>query len=215
MAVDARQLSKGRPAVAAVKSSAPAPEGLSAPLFHSLIQRLQSGGRWVVLDLGAVHSATIRSLGQFRCRLEIVDLAEGLDSLNGEIDARRIRQRAEALLPARHTELTDVVLCWDLINYLNQPALNAVMECIALRCKRGALAHGLVYYSAKAMPDRPTTFVPVDDQHIVQLLKPGRERPAPRYTPEDLSRCMPRYSVERGRLLRNGMQEFSVQALKR
>jgi hypothetical protein len=37
---------------------------------------------------------------------------------------------------------------------------------------------------------------------------PGRERPAPRYTPEDLARCMPRYSVERGRLLRNGMQEF-------
>lgn len=192
--------------MAAVASNTP--EGLSAPLFSSLIQRLRSGGRWVVLDLGAVHSATIRSLGQFRCRLEIVDLAEGLDSLNGEIDARRIRQRAEALLPARHGEPTDVVLCWDLINYLNQPALNAVMECIALRCKRGALAHGLVYYSAKAMPDRPTTFVPVDDQRIVQHVKPGRERPAPRYTPEDLARCMPRYSVERGRLLRNGMQEF-------
>ena len=38
--------------------------------------------------------------------------------------------------------------------------------------------------------------------------QPGRERPAPRYSPEDLARCMPRYSVERGRLLRNGMQEF-------
>lgn len=206
MAVDARQLSKGRPAVAAVASSAP--EGLSAPLFHSLIQRLQTGGRWVVLDLGAAHSATIRALGKFRCRLEIVDLAEGLDSLNGEIDARRIRQRAEALLPARRSEPTDVVLCWDLINYLNQPALNAVMECIALRCKRGALAHGLVYYSAKAMPERPSTFIPIDDQHLLQQIQPGRERPAPRYTPEDLARCMPRYNVERGRLLRNGMQEF-------
>ena len=45
------------------------------------------------------------------------------------------------------------------------------------------------------------TFVPVDDQRILQRLGPGRrERPAPRYTPEDLARCMPRYSVERGRL---------------
>jgi hypothetical protein len=173
-----------------------------------LIQRLQSGGRWVVLDLGAAHSATIRAFANYRCRLEIVDLAEGLDSLNGEIDPRKIRQRAEALLPARGRESTDVVLCWDLINYLNQPALNAVMESIALRCKRGALAHGLVYYSAKAMPDRPSTFIPLDDQRIVQQVQPGRERPAPRYTPEDLARCMPRYSVERGRLLRNGMQEF-------
>ena len=204
MAVDARVL-KGPPAAAKGSST---PEGLSAPLFHSLIQRLQSGGRWVVLDLGAAHSATIRALGKYRCRLEIVDLADGLDSLNGEIDARRIRQRAEALLPPRRGELTDVVLCWDLINYLNQPALNAVMECIALRCKRGALAHGLVYYSAKAMPERPSTFLPVDEQRIVQHLQPGRERPAPRYSPEDLARCMPRYAVERGRLLRNGMQEF-------
>jgi hypothetical protein len=181
---------------------------LSAPLFHALIQRLQSGGRWVVLDLGAVRSATIQTFGQFRCRLEFVDLADGLDSLNGEIDPRRIRQCAEALLPARRGEAADVVLCWDLINYLNQPALTAVMECIALRCKRGALAHGLVYYSAKSMPERPSTFVPTDDQRILQHVKPGRERPAPRYSPEDLARCMPRYSVERGRLLRNGMQEF-------
>ena len=58
------------------------------------------------------------------------------------------------------------------------------------------------------MPERPSTFVPVDEQRIVQHTTPGRERPAPRYSPEDLARCMPRYSVERGRLLRNGMQEF-------
>ena len=205
MAVDARRLSNGPPAAAKPSS---APEGLSAPLFHSLIQRLHSGGRWVVLDLGAVHSATVRELGRFRCRLQFVELADDLDSLNGEIDARRIRQRADALLPARGGEPIDIVLCWDLINYLNQPALTAVMECIALRCKRGALAHGLVYYSAKAMPERPSTFVPVDDQRVMQHTAAGRERPAPRYSPEDLARCMPRYSVERGRLLRNGMQEF-------
>jgi hypothetical protein len=205
VAVDARRLTKGPPA-AAVGSSTP--EGLSAPLFQSLIQRLRSGGRWVVLDLGAAHSATIRAFGEFRCRLEIVELADGLDSLNGEIDPRRIRQRADALLPARGRELVDVVLCWDLINYLNQPALTAVMECIALRCKRGALAHGLVYYTNKMMPERPSTFLPLDEQRIVQHIPPGRERPAPRYSPEDLARCMPRYSVERGRLLRNGMQEF-------
>ena len=205
MAVDARRVSNGAPAAAKQSST---PEGLSAPLYHSLIQRLQSGGRWVVLDLGAVRSATIREFGRFRCRLEFVELADGLDALNGEIDPRRIRQLADALLPVRRGEATDVVLCWDLINYLNQPALTAVMECIALRCKRGALAHGLVYYSAKSMPERPSTFVPVDDQRILQHVAPGRERPAPRYSPEDLARCMPRYTVERGRLLRNGMQEF-------
>jgi hypothetical protein len=90
VAVDARQLNKRPPAAAQGSST---PEGLSAPLFQSLMQRLQSGGLWIVLDLGAAHSATIRAFGQYRCRLEIVDLAESLDALNGEIDPRRMRQR--------------------------------------------------------------------------------------------------------------------------
>jgi hypothetical protein len=204
VAVDARRASGGPYAA----PGAIAPEPLNAPLFHTLMQRLAAGGRWVVLDLGAAHSATIGSFGRFRCRLDIVDLATGLDTLNSEVDPRRLRQRAESLLPQRRNESTDVVLCWDLINYLNQPALAALMECVALRCKRGALAHGLVYYSAREMPERPSTFVPVDDQHIAQHAIVPRARPAPRYTPEDLARCMPRYGVERGRLLRNGMQEF-------
>ena len=72
----------------------------------------------------------------------------------------------------------------------------------------GALAHGLVYYSTRQMPQRPGSFVPLDDQRLVNMAAPGPERPAPRYSPEDLARCMPRYTVERGRLLRNGMQEF-------
>jgi hypothetical protein len=203
VAVEARQLG----GVAMRGATAP-PESLGAPLFHSLIQRLHSGGRWVVLDLGPARSATLRAFGRFRCRLDIVDLAGGLDALNGETDPRLIRQCADSLLLPRRSEPTDIVLCWDLINYLNQPALSALMECIAARCKRGALAHGLVYYSAKRMPNRPSTFVPVDDQHLAQVVTPSGERPAPRYSPEDLARCMPRYSVERGRLLRNGMQEF-------
>jgi hypothetical protein len=190
----------GRPAAAA--------EALNAPLFHSLIQRMESGGRWIVLDLGAARAATIRTFGRFRCRLDVVELADGIEQLRGETDPRVLRQRVEGLLLPRATEPVDIVLCWDLINYLSQPALTAVMECIAARCKRGALAHGLIYYSTRTMPEKPGCFEPVDDQRLVNMATGGPERPSPRYSPEDLARCMPRYTVERGRLLRNGMQEF-------
>jgi hypothetical protein len=204
LAVDARPLRSGPSGGLAVGTG----EALNAPLYQSLVQRLHAGGRWVVIDLGAPRSATIAAFGRFRCRLDIVQLVDGLDALNGESDPRRLRQCAEGLLLPRRDEPADVVLCWDLINYLKPPALTVLMDCIALRCKRGALAHGLVYYSARSMPPTPSTFVPVDDQHLAQVMKPPGERPAPRYSPEDLARCMPRYSVERGRLLRNGMQEF-------
>jgi hypothetical protein len=181
---------------------------LNAPLFHSLIDRLGDGGRFVVLDLGSVRSETVALLTQYRCRLEIADLGDSIDALNAEESPRRLRELAEAALPARRRESTDLVFGWDLINYLNRPALTAVMEAIAIRGRPGTLIHALVYYSARRMPQRPSCFVPLDEQRIANVGRPQPERDAPRYSPEDLASCMPRYSVDRARLLRNGMQEF-------
>jgi hypothetical protein len=190
------------------KAAGSAPGALNAPLFQSLIERLRGAGRCVVLDLGAARPETLRLFSEFPCRLDIVDLADGLEQLNAEQTPRGFRERAESLLPSRRREATDVVLCWDLLNYLNRPALSMLMECIAARGRRGTLAHALVFYSARKMPVRPSTFYPIDEQHLTSLAPAQAERDAPRYTPEDFTLCMPRYTVERARLLRNGMQEF-------
>jgi hypothetical protein len=186
-------------------------DALNAPLFHSLIERMHDGGRWVVLDLGPARTETLALLGQFRCRLDIVDLADGVDELNAEPDPRLLRERVEALLPPQRKEPTDLVLCWDLVNYLTRPAFAALMESVATRGRPGTLAHALVFYSAARMPARPGIFVPVDEHRLVNLSVQPEARNAPRYTPEDLAQCMPRYTVERARLLRNGMQEFLFQ----
>jgi hypothetical protein len=111
-------------------------------------------------------------------------------------------------LPLRRRESTDLIFCWDLSNYLKRPALTAVMEAIAIRSRPGSLAHALVYYSARRMPQTPSIFVPLDDQRVMNVGPPQPERDAPRYSPEDLASCMPRYAVDRARLLKNGMQEF-------
>jgi hypothetical protein len=177
-------------------------------LFHALVDRLGDGGRFVVLDLGSARTEVVRLLTQYRCRLEIADLADAVDALNAEEDPRKLRHLAESSLPTRRRESTDLVFCWDLINYLKRPALTAIMECIAIRSRPGTLAHALVYYSARRMPQRPSCFVPLDENRIANVGPPQPERDAPRYSPEDLALCMPRYAVDRARLLRNGMQEF-------
>ena len=184
-------------------------EALNAPLFHSLIERLQTAaGRVVVLDLGTARTETVALFGQFRCRLDIADLAEGIDALNAESDPKALRDKTEALLPPKRREPTDIVLCWDLLNYLRRPALATLMESIAARGRQGMLAHCLVFYSTPHMPARPGCYVPIDDSRLMNVASPQAPRNAPRYTPEDLGQCMPRYTVERARLLRNGMQEY-------
>lgn len=196
-----------------------APEALKAPLFVSLAEKMLAGGRWVVLDLGPAQAATIDFLNHFRCRLDIADLPVSIAALNNEEDADRRRQLAEAALPERVTESTDIVLCWDLLNYLQRPALTALMDRIAARSQPGTLVHSLIVYSGHKMPERPGPYYPVyspDDEtltstRLANIRMTGKEGPAPRYTPDDLKHCMPDYHIERAKLLSNGMQEFLFQ----
>ena len=201
-------MSIGRATSAAAPPAEPEAGTLNAPLFRSLLEGLDETRRVVVLDLGAVHSSTVELFGRFRCRLDIADLAQDIDSLNGSMERDERERIAEALLPARHREPADLVLCWDLLNYLERPALAALMRRIAMRSRIGTLAHGLIVYSDARMPGRPGRYAPGPGGALTDLAPAPPERPAPRYSPEDLSLCMPDYRIERGRLLRNGMQEF-------
>ena len=63
------------------------------------------------------------------------------------------------------------------------------------------------------MPPPMPTDMPITEEQIDASLPPAEATASPSgggqvYTPEDFALCMPRYTVERARLLRNGMQEF-------
>lgn len=178
---------------------------LNAPLFRSVIERLHAGGRWVILDLGAAQSGTVSLFSQFRCRLEIADIGPDIDLLNAAEDPAAV---AEALLPPGREEPVDIVLCWDLLNYLSRPALTALMDGVARRSRPQTLLHGLIVYSARRMPVRPGRFLPTEDARLLNVGASLEQRDAPRYSPEDLALAMPLFTVERAMLLRNGMQEF-------
>jgi hypothetical protein len=181
---------------------------INAPLFRGLMEHMLDDTRRVVLDLGPPRPETVATLGHFRCRLEMAGLAEELDSLNSAADPDERRAALEALLPPRREEAIDVVLCWDLLNYLERPALSALMEQVVQRLRPGSLVHALIAYSTPRMPARPARIVPAEDHRLHHLVLTAEEKASPRYSPDDLARCMPGLAVERAMLLKNGMQEF-------
>lgn len=184
------------------------PATFNAPLFRSVAERLDTGERWVLLDLGAAHRQTVAFFSQYRCRLDVADLGEGLEELNAESDPGLLEDAAESLLPVRHDETTDIVLCWDVLNYLELPALSAVMSRVAARARTGTLVHALIVYSDRYMPAQPGNYIPLDDGNLFDLSAYHDERQAPRYTPVDLKSCFKGYVLDRAVLLSNGMQEF-------
>lgn len=184
------------------------PSTLNAPLFRGLVEGLDPETRLVVLDLGAAETQTIAFFGRYRCRMDIADIGDGIEALNADRDAETLPARAESLLTRRHAEPTDLVLCWDLLNYLEPTALAALTTAIGERARSGALMHALIAYSESSMPVSPGRYVPLEDGRLQDLAPPRAERPARRYTPDDLRRHLPGCQIERARLLANGMQEF-------
>lgn len=184
------------------------PATLNAPLFRGLVERLDPEQRLIVLDLGAAETQTIAFFGRFRCRMDIADIGDGIEALNADRDAETLPGRAEALLTARHDEPTDLVLSWDLLNYLEPAALAALTNAVTARARPGALMHALIAYSESSMPISPGRYVPLEDARLHDLAPRRAERPARRYTPDDLRRHLPGCKIERAMLLANGMQEF-------
>lgn len=201
---------------AAEQAESTDPGILNAPLFGTLAERMLADGRWVIQDLGPAQAATVDFCNRFRCRLEIADLPTELAVLNEETDPARLAVLAERALPKPVQDPVDVVLCWDLLNYLQRPALTAIMERVAARAHSGCLVHALIVYSATHMPVHPGRYYPWHDQtdedahddQLVYVSATSKQREAPRYTPDDLAHCLRGFRVERAVLLNNGMQEF-------
>jgi hypothetical protein len=184
---------------------------LNAPLFRLLADQLDAAGRCIVLDLGAASTPMLSLLGRSRCRVEIADLAcdGGIDRMNAEAPADVLVTVAESLLPKHGADdAVDLVFCWDMLNYLKPDAISALMRVIATRARPDTLAHALIVYSERSMPDRPGRFVPTDDLKLVNHAAQAAMIAAPRYSPELLGRIMGRFAIESARLLANGMQEF-------
>jgi len=196
----------------AAKLPAAEPAPVNAPLFRRLVESLSAERRSVVLDLGPVRSETVALLTPYRCRLDIADLADGLASLAEEPDPALLRARAEALLPPPRPEPIDIVLCWDLLNYLPRPAIAALMACVSARLRPGGFVHLLIVYSGTTMPARPSRFAPLPDGRLIETATTDARQVAPRYSPEDLGKCMRGLRSESASLLRNGMQEFLFRA---
>ena len=99
----------------------PQPPLYRSPTLKALVSRLSSEAAYHILDLGVASGANVEFFSRFSCRLQIADLPDALASEKLQIladGATRLR-RSGGLLPVDR-EPFDVVLAWDVLNYLTR-----------------------------------------------------------------------------------------------
>jgi hypothetical protein len=190
-----------------------APEAHRSLAFSALLEAIGRRGRLHVLDLGPALGGNVEFLARFGCKLYIEDLYGALAAHGGRPSGDRDRNGAAAerlfaeLLPFPPDTRFDVVLAWDLFNYLERREVGALARYLASFCRPGALLFALVSI-LKQIPAQPIRFRILDSERLAYEQRSAASRPCPRYASGELDELLRGFRLDRSYLLRHGIQEY-------
>jgi len=197
------------------------PQRLRVPLLARLMSEVADHERVVVLNLGGCNHGLVNMLSAYQACLHVVDLPSQLGGVQ-QIDreapgaAQAIAAAWEAMLPDLRDEPADLLLCWNLLNYLDPVALQGVAAALSSRLRPAARLHAVMEYASEHMsaepvawmPDVPTDWSAETQVDHAWVAEAGRASlPAPRYTPRQLEGLLAGFTIDATMLLSNGMQE--------
>ena len=179
-------------------------ERSSLALEHALAPIGPTGGS--VLDLGSAFGSNVSFFASRSCKVFIADLNNSL------FVATNLAARAEALDEALNRDIPgseefDLILVWDLLNYLDTAEIRILGTRLATVCHESTLLYGLISIR-KEIPDRPGRYEIRDAKTIVYSVDTRLQRPSPLHKEPELARLMPDFEVESTYLLRHGMMEY-------
>jgi hypothetical protein len=152
--------------------------------------------------------ANIEFFARFSCRFHIADLIGTLSS--DEALMQGVEERPEAvferLLPPE-PERFDVVLAWDVFNYLSRDQLSALASRLARLCRPGAQLLAFIS-TTREIPEQPIAYRICDHENLIHQIRTPGIRPCPRFAPAEVRQLLRGFSIDRVYQLRHGVQEY-------
>ena len=180
----------------------------SLALKHAL-RRFQTLGGSRVLDLGPAIGRNVQFLSSFISKLFIADLYGTLWKQAGKsgLDRVKLDRILSRDLPPTSQNPIDLILVWDLLNYLDREQVTTLGRHLAGLCRRDSVV--LVLLSTlQTIPELPGRYLMLDPETLRYENASKRERRSPGYKEPDLEKLMPAFEVETSYLLRSGIQEY-------
>lgn len=180
----------------------------SLALKHAL-RRFRALGGSRVLDLGPAIGRNVQFLSAFISKLFIADLYATLRSQTGRsaLDRAKLDRILQRDLPPTQQSPIDLILVWDLLNYLDREQVAILGRHLARLCRRDSLVLALLS-TQQTIPELPGQYLMLDPETLRCENDSQRERRSPGYKEPDLEKMMPAFEVETSYLLRNGIQEY-------
>ncbi|MES9994331.1 MAG: hypothetical protein ABW098_20470 [Candidatus Thiodiazotropha sp.] len=184
-------------------------EAFTSPLFREVMERFDDTRRHVIFEPGSISPGILTLLQGKRCRLVVADGADAVSELNEE--SPDWENLLHQLLPSSiesDREKIDTVLCWDLLNYLSLPLIEAFTERLAALMSPAGMVHAYIHSAHSSMPHSPQRYSVLGEDLVASLNQDQAVRKTPRYSYGDLNKYANGLCVARSMLLRNGIQEY-------
>jgi hypothetical protein len=181
-----------------------------SPSLLRSMERFGAARRRDVLDLGPPRQGCVDFFGQRNCRLFIEDL--DLEALRLQLENETCTDSnlfTDILGIGRPAQL-DLILAWDLFNFLTPPAIAKLVNRFEPFCTENTLLY-ILTYNRETMPAVPGSFW-IQEKGVVNcLLSESETLSNPRRSPRELERMMPGFQMAHSFLLQNGLQEYLYQ----
>ena len=174
--------------------------------LEMLLREISRGRKQHILDLGYPTGSNLEYFAsRMPCRFYVGDLYRVVHG--GGATKQDIAGVLDSFIPSGRDVCFDIILGWDVFNYLDREALGALMAALAPYCGAGTLLFTLIS-TQEEIPAQPLRFKVLDEGHLIYEQLTAETVTCPRFTAGALERILPEFSVLRSFLLRNGIQEF-------
>jgi hypothetical protein len=178
--------------------------------LKALCQRIQDFPTCEVLELGPVRKENIEFWSQITPSIYVADLRSSLplpvlpdDPENPEVP----KQDWHQLIGLPEERRFDVILVWDLLNYLKLSDVSDLVEYLCGFCRPGTVLFTLIFDNQK-MPEDITVYRIVDESHLSYEFGQAETGDCPRHQPHALTQIMRQFRVSNSFRLRNGVIEY-------
>ncbi len=185
----------------------------NSPSVGILSQRFPGPGKCQVLDLGAPACSTVAFFSGRACKFYLEDLyrffiAPRIDREDSDDKDDGVVAAIAAALSYDDTARFDLILGWDLFNYMERGAIELLMARIARSCRSGTLLF-LTASTGSMISSTPARITMTNSGRLrYRSTVDERNITNPRLSPTALESMMPGFRLLHSFLLGDEMQEF-------
>jgi hypothetical protein len=191
------------------------PETRVSPVVHkslglqALLDLARDDQSYSILDLGPALEANVRFWSQFSCSLHIHDFYRSFREQKAAAVPEEESGEAlfSALLAFGDEAVFDIILAWDLFNYLDLRELRALVQRLSRWCRPGTRLFALISALPKISAS-PMMFRILNRERMTYEMSTQAKRLCPCHLPRDIVRIMEPFKVYHSFLLRHGIQEY-------